>query len=86
MPFYSMTGFGKAETKNKKYHIIVEIKSVNNRFKDFKFKFNNNFIELETKLREILNKSFKRGSFETHIFFKEISKKTFLKMNLVLYI
>ncbi len=37
MSIQSMTGFGKAQTETNDFIISVEIKSVNNRFKDFRF-------------------------------------------------
>jgi uncharacterized protein (TIGR00255 family) len=67
MSHYSMTGFGKAEAEGENYKITIEMKSVNNRFKDYRFKLPSylNFLELECK--KILDKHFKRGTFD--IFF-----------------
>ncbi len=38
MPIQSMTGFGKAEIVGEHFQVTVELKSVNHRFKDFRFR------------------------------------------------
>lgn len=67
---YSMTGFGKATTSNDDFEVTVEIKSVNHRFKDFRFKMGSLFNSLEIDLRKIIANKFKRGSFDIHINYK----------------
>jgi uncharacterized protein (TIGR00255 family) len=66
-----MTGFGKAEASGEKFTLGVEIKTVNNRFKDFRFKMSSLFNSEEIKLRKKIEKNFKRGSFEIHINYKK---------------
>ena len=38
MAIQSMTGFGRGEAGNEDWTITVEVKSVNHRFKDIRFK------------------------------------------------
>lgn len=74
MSVYSMTGFGKGGATGKNYTIITEIKSVNNRFKDFKFRMSSLFNFLEVDLRSKFETEFKRGSFDVSISYKRNEK------------
>ena len=67
---YSMTGFGKGTSSNDDYEVTVEIKSVNHRFKDFRFKMGSLFNSLEIELRKTIANNFKRGSFDIHVNYK----------------
>jgi uncharacterized protein (TIGR00255 family) len=71
-----MTGFGRAENHNENYQATVEIKSVNNRYKDFRFKMPSLFNFMEMDLKKILLNEFKRGSFEIFIGFKALEEKS----------
>lgn len=71
MAIYSMTGFGKGEAIGDKDAITVEIKTVNNRFKDFKFRMSSLFSSLELDLRSMLEAEFRRGSFDVSISYKK---------------
>jgi uncharacterized protein (TIGR00255 family) len=70
MALYSMTGFGRAEEENDNYVVTVEIKSVNHRFKDCRFKMSSLFNGIELDLKKILFKEHKRGSFDVYVNFK----------------
>jgi uncharacterized protein (TIGR00255 family) len=74
MPVYSMTGFGKGEAAGENYTLTTEIKTVNNRFKDFKFRMSSLFNSLEIELRSKLEAEFKRGSFDISISYKKNEK------------
>lgn len=74
MSVYSMTGFGKGEAKGENFTITTEIKTVNNRFKDFKFRMSSLFNSLEIPLRSRLEGEFKRGSFDISVSYKKIDK------------
>jgi uncharacterized protein (TIGR00255 family) len=74
MSVYSMTGFGKGESKGENFTITTEIKTVNNRFKDFKFRMSSLFNSLEIPLRSRLEGEFKRGSFDISVSYKKIDK------------
>lgn len=75
MSVYSMTGFGKGEAAGTNYTITTEIKTVNNRFKDFKFRMSSMFNSLEIELRSKLENEFKRGSFDISINYKKAEKE-----------
>ena len=57
----SMTGYGNAESKNKKFTFNVEIKSVNNRFLDLVLKTNSISFPYEKEVIEILKEKCFRG-------------------------
>lgn len=74
MSVYSMTGFGKGEAAGTNYTITTEIKTVNNRFKDFKFRMSSLFSSLELDLRSKLEAEFRRGSFDISVTYKKNEK------------
>lgn len=74
MTVYSMTGFGKGEAGGENYTLTTEIKSVNNRFKDFKFRMSSLFNPIEIELRSKLEAEFKRGSFDISVSYKKNEK------------
>jgi uncharacterized protein (TIGR00255 family) len=76
MSIQSMTGFGKAQTETNDFIISVEIKSVNNRFKDFRFKIPSNLNSLENELKKELNEFFSRGTFDIYISVKKSESKS----------
>jgi len=65
-----MTGFGKGNCSNNHFTVTTEIKSVNHRFKDFRFKMGSAFNAVEIDLRNKLEEEFKRGSFDVSISYK----------------
>lgn len=67
MTIQSMTGFGKGEAKDENYAVSVEIKSVNNRFKDIRFKLPSHLNSYEMELREMLQAKFIRGTFDVFV-------------------
>lgn len=71
MSVYSMTGFGKGEAAGSNYTLTTEIKTVNNRFKDFKFRMSSLFNPIEIELRSKLENEFKRGSFDISVSYKK---------------
>ena len=68
-----MTGFGKGESAGSGYTLTTEIKSVNNRFKDFKFRMSSLFNPIEIELRSKVENEFKRGSFDISISYRVIT-------------
>ena len=70
MAIYSMTGFGRGEAESDKYIVTAEIKSVNHRFKDIRFKMSSLFNPLELELKKLLFAKVKRGSFDIYVNFK----------------
>lgn len=75
MKIQSMTGFGKGEAQNADYTILVELKSVNNRFKDMRFKLPSLLSSLEIELRGKLSERFKRGSFDVFAQYRKVEGK-----------
>lgn len=74
MSVYSMTGFGKGEAAGPNYTLTTEIKTVNNRFKDFKFRMSSLFNPIEIELRSKLEAEFKRGTFDISVSYKKNEK------------
>jgi uncharacterized protein (TIGR00255 family) len=74
MSVYSMTGFGKGEATGSNFTITTEIKTVNNRFKDFKFRMSSLFNSVELDLRSKLENEFRRGSFDVSVVYKKNEK------------
>ncbi len=70
MKIQSMTGFGKGDSSNDDYHVSVEIKSVNHRFKDIRFKMSSMFNAIELDLKKALTDKFARGSFDIYVNYK----------------
>ncbi len=60
----SMTGFGRAEALIGNSHYTFEVKSVNHRFLDARFRLPNGLSQYELQFQEILRAHFERGSFE----------------------
>lgn len=71
----SMTGFGQAEAKSSNYIVSVEIKSVNNRFKDIRFKMPSTLNPFELELKKELNDTFSRGTFDVFVNVKRSEDK-----------
>ncbi len=64
MAIQSMTGFGRGEANGPNMLAVVEIKSVNHRYKEVRFRMPGHHSALEMELRELLFSKFKRGSFD----------------------
>lgn len=73
---YSMTGFGKHEVEDGNIQLTVEVKTVNHRFKDVRFKMSSLFAPVELEFRNLINENFKRGSFDVFINFKRVDTTT----------
>lgn len=70
-----MTGFGKAETEGENYSLSVEIKTVNNRFKETRFKMSSIFNPEEITLKKKIDSTFKRGTFDIFVSYKKSSEQ-----------
>jgi uncharacterized protein (TIGR00255 family) len=75
MGIQSMTGFGRGESQNENFTMTVDIKSVNHRFKDIRFKMSAMFSPIELELKKLLLDKFKRGSFDIFINYKKTTQK-----------
>lgn len=67
MPLSSMTGYGRGEASGEQYRLTVEVKSVNHRFRDVRLKMPSLFMRDEIDLKKLIEKYFKRGSFDVLI-------------------
>tara|TARA_B100000902_G_scaffold337268_1_gene338063 strand:- start:850 stop:1728 length:879 start_codon:yes stop_codon:yes gene_type:complete len=77
----SMTGYGKADKKNKNYFVNVEIKSVNNRFFDHVIKIHPSIKEFEPSIISLLKKECERGKFFLNITVGSNTNKSHFKLN-----
>ncbi len=75
MYIQSMTGFGQAEARSSNFVVSVEIKSVNNRFKDIRFKMPSTLNSCELELKKELNDTFSRGTFDVFVNLKRSEDK-----------
>jgi uncharacterized protein (TIGR00255 family) len=65
-----MTGFGRGEGETGDYTVTVELKSVNHRFKDTRFKMSSLFNSVEIEMKKKLGERFGRGSFDIFLNYK----------------
>jgi uncharacterized protein (TIGR00255 family) len=63
----SMTGFGYREHRDEKRHIIMTLKSYNNRFLDIIVYLPSNLAVLEQKIRQFLSSKIHRGRVELYV-------------------
>ena len=85
----SMTGYGNAENRNKKFTFNVEIKSVNNRFMDIVLKTNSSSIPYEKEIVSLIKNRCFRGRINVNINIienKEENKLILNKNNLNSYV
>lgn len=64
---YSMTGFSRYELTEKGRHVVVEMRSLNNRFLDIYVRLPHKFVELENKLKNIVRNELCRGKIDVII-------------------
>ena len=63
----SMTGYGQRSFSSVDVNVVIEIKSLNNKYIDISININNNFRFLEMEIRNIINKELLRGSIYVNI-------------------
>ncbi|MCK4558833.1 MAG: YicC family protein [Calditrichia bacterium] len=68
----SMTGFGRAEIKNSRFEITVEIRSLNNRFLDIGLKLPKSLNPYEYILKGLTKKKILRGKLTAVVNFKNL--------------
>lgn len=71
MSLQSMTGFGRGIAEGKNYIVTAEVKSVNNRFKETRFKMSSLFNSKEMIWRNKLDQFFKRGTFDISLSYQQ---------------
>lgn len=63
----SMTGYGRGEASNSQVTVVVELKSVNNRFRDIQLRCPKEYMALEPRVNTMLKEPFQRGRIDAHI-------------------
>ncbi|NCG21566.1 MAG: YicC family protein [Rhodobacterales bacterium] len=64
---HSMTGFGRGEAANAGITVVVELKSVNNRFRDVQLRVPREYMALESRINGMLKKPFNRGRIDAYV-------------------
>ena len=57
----SMTGYGRGEASNGEVTVVVEMKSVNNRFRDINIRVPREYLVIEPRMNEIVKRRVQRG-------------------------
>lgn len=57
----SMTGYGRGEATNGDVTVVVELKSVNNRFRDLNVRMPRGYLVLESRVQKVLREVLQRG-------------------------
>ena len=63
----SMTGFGRGESSNGAVTVVVEIKTVNNRFRDLQVRVPREYNAIEPRILNILKEGVQRGRVEAFV-------------------
>lgn len=63
----SMTGYGRGEATNGDVSVVVEMKSVNNRFRDVQMRVPRDYMVLEPRIQAALKDSIQRGRVEIFV-------------------
>lgn len=63
----SMTGFGRGEATNGDVSVVVEMKSVNNRFRDVAIRVPREYLVLEPRINTLLSQGVVRGRVEVFV-------------------
>ncbi|HHO49303.1 MAG TPA: YicC family protein [Deltaproteobacteria bacterium] len=64
---HSMTGYGRGEASNGDVSVVVELKSVNNRFRDLQLRGPREYMALESRILKLLKEPFHRGRIEVFV-------------------
>lgn len=67
-----MTGFGRAENKNGRFEITVEIRSLNNRYLDISLRLPKSLNTYEYLLKDLIKKKIRRGKLTAVVNFKTL--------------
>jgi uncharacterized protein (TIGR00255 family) len=78
----SMTGFGKAQVQNSFYQVTVELKSVNHRFKDTRFRLPTVLSSLEMDFKKSIEQYCRRGSFDLLINYQKIDNNPLSELDM----
>lgn len=64
---HSMTGYGRGEASNADVTVVVELKSVNNRFRDVQLRCPREYMALEPRIANLLKDPFQRGRIDAYV-------------------
>ncbi|MEQ1507357.1 MAG: YicC/YloC family endoribonuclease [Myxococcota bacterium] len=64
---HSMTGYGRGEASNGGVTVVVELKSVNNRFRDLQLRCPREYVALEPRINNLLKDPFQRGRIDAYV-------------------
>ena len=64
---HSMTGYGRGEAANADVTVVVELKSVNNRFRDLQLRCPREYVPLEPRITNLLKDPFQRGRIDAYV-------------------
>jgi len=82
---FSMTGYGRGEVQIENETVLVEVKSLNNRFLDIALRIQKKFSVFEDKIKELIQREVVRGRIDVFITTSEDQEKSFIiKPNLEL--
>ena len=62
-----MTGYGRGEASNGDVTVVVELKSVNNRFRDLQLRVPREYVALEPRITNLLKDPFQRGRIDAYV-------------------
>jgi len=80
-----MTGFGRAGNTNAEKSISVEVRSLNSKFTDLRFKVPQNFKEREQELRRIITDRTQRGKIDVAVEVKSLAGEDAYSINAPLF-
>lgn len=79
---YSMTGYGRGESLGPEFSCVVEMRSVNHRYRDVFVRIPREFGEFEDRLRRLVAKHFDRGRIDISVALEEAGESlTTVKTN-----
>jgi len=77
----SMTGYGRADSKDGKYKSTVEINTVNNRFLEYQIRLPKSLVQLENEIKTLLNRYFQRGKIMVSVTLEQDSTADFIALD-----
>lgn len=83
---FSMTGYGRGSAENEQYSMVIEMKSINNRYLDMYVRMPRQLLYLEETVKAIIKQKISRGKMDVFVTFtmKEgVDKKLTLNKKLV---
>ena len=63
----SMTGYGRGEASGSDVTVVVELRSVNNRFRDLQLRCPREYMALEPRINRLLKAPFNRGRIDAYV-------------------